>query len=327
MARPGRPKMPRDPSPELAIAFLDMLVAERGAAKNTRDAYERDILDFNKFLKENGSVLEKATTEDIEDYLEELSARNNVKNKGEKTAVRTLARRISALRQFYGFLLSEGARSDDPTSTIESPKQTRTLPKILSEDEVNNLIKVAGAPGGPESTRLVVLLEVLYATGLRVSELVGLPISAIGADNRFLKVEGKGGRERIAPLSEPARKALKSYMDIRKRFLTPGQKEDQNVWLFPSRTSESGHLTRQRFAQLLKELARNAEMPEGKVSPHVLRHAFATHLLKHGADLRSVQKMLGHADIATTQIYTQILEDEKQDAVETNHPLSNSNKA
>jgi len=322
MARPGRPKMPRDPSPELAIAFLDMLVAERGAAKNTHDAYERDILDFNKFLKESNSVLEKATAEDIEDYLEELSERNNIKNKGEKTAVRTLARRISALRQFYGFLLSEGTRADDPTSTIESPKQTRTLPKILSEDEVNNLIKVAGEPGGPESTRLVALLEILYATGLRVSELVGLPVSAIGADNRFLKVEGKGGRERMAPLSEPARKSLKSYMDIRKRFLTPGQKEDENPWLFPSRTSESGHLTRQRFAQLLKELARNAEMPEGKVSPHVLRHAFATHLLSHGADLRSVQKMLGHADIATTQIYTQILEDQKQDTVEENHPLA-----
>ena len=322
MARPGRPKMPRDPSPECLVAFLDMLVAERGAAKNTRDAYERDILDFNKSLKAKDKTLEVATTDDIKDYLEELAERNNVKNKGETTAVRTLARRISALRQFYGFLLTEGKRTDDPTSTIESPKQTRTLPKVLTEDEVNTLIKVAGEPGGPEAIRLVALLEILYATGLRVSELVGLPISAIGQDARFLKVKGKGGRERMAPMSEPARKALKSYTDIRKRFLSPGQKIDENPWLFPSRTSESGHLTRQRFAQLLKELARNAEMPEGKVSPHVLRHAFATHLLKHGADLRSVQKMLGHADIATTQIYTQILEDEKQDAVEENHPLS-----
>lgn len=322
MARPGRPKMPRDPSPELLVAFLDMLVAERGAAKNTRDAYERDILDFNKFIKESGTVLETATTEDIQDYLEELAERNNVKNKGEKTAVRTLARRISALRQFYGFLLTEDKRTDDPTSTIESPKQTRTLPKVLTEDEVNTLIKVAGEPGGPESTRLVALLEILYATGLRVSELVGLPIASIGQDSRFLKVKGKGGRERMAPMSEPARNALKEYLNIRKRFLSPGQKVDENPWLFPSRTSESGHLTRQRFAQLLKELARNADMPEGKVSPHVLRHAFATHLLKHGADLRSVQKMLGHADIATTQIYTQILENDKQDAVEENHPLS-----
>lgn len=299
-----------------------MLVAERGAAKNTRDAYERDILDFNKFIKEDDTALENATAEDIESYLEELAERNHVKNTGPKTAVRTIARRISALRQFYGFLLSEGKRTDDPTSSIESPKQTRTLPKVLTEDEVSTLIKVAGEPGGPEAIRLVALLEILYATGLRVSELVGLPTAAIGQDSRFLKVKGKGGRERIAPMSDPARKALKQYMDVRKRFLSPGQKEDENAWLFPSRTSSSGHLTRQRFAQLLKELARNADMPEGKVSPHVLRHAFATHLLKHGADLRSVQKMLGHADIATTQIYTQILENQKTDTVEENHPLS-----
>tara|TARA_B100000686_G_C16782580_1_gene972963 strand:- start:167 stop:1144 length:978 start_codon:yes stop_codon:yes gene_type:complete len=322
MARPGRPKMKRDPSPELVVAFLDMLVAERGAAKNTRDAYERDILDFNKYLKEDETKLEDATTEDIEGYLEELAERNHAKNTGPKTAVRTIARRISALRQFYGFLLSEGKREDDPTSSIESPKQTRTLPKVLTEDEVSTLIKVAGEPGGPEAVRLVALLEILYATGLRVSELVGLPTSAIGQDSRFLKVKGKGGRERIAPMSDPARKALKQYMDVRKRFLAPGEKEEENAWMFPSRTSQSGHLTRQRFAQLLKELARNADMPEGKVSPHVLRHAFATHLLKHGADLRSVQKMLGHADIATTQIYTQILENQKTDTVEENHPLS-----
>jgi len=322
MARPGRPKMQRDPSPEVLISFLDMLVAERGAAKNTRDAYERDILDFNKSLKARNSTLEQGTTSDIEIYLGELSERNNVKNKGDKTAVRTIARRISALRQFYGFLLTEGKRSDDPTSTIESPKQTRTLPKTLTEDEVNTLIKVAGEPGGPEAIRLVALLEILYATGLRVSELVGLSMASIGQDQRFVKIKGKGGRERMAPLSEPARKSMKAYTDIRKRFLSPGQKIDENPWVFPSRTSQSGHLTRQRFAQLLKELARNAEMTEGKVSPHVLRHAFATHLLKHGADLRSVQKMLGHADIATTQIYTQILDDEKEDAVEDNHPLA-----
>jgi integrase/recombinase XerD len=251
-----------------------------------------------------------------------LSGRENAKSKGGgKTAVRTIARRISALRQFYGFLVSEGKRTDDPTSNIESPKQTRTLPKILSEEEVTVLINTAQKQGGPESVRLVALLEILYATGLRVSELVGLSLSAIGAESRFLTVEGKGGRERMAPLSEPAQRAMKGYMDIRHKFVTPERGDNQNKWLFPSRTSESGHLTRQRFAQLLKELSRNANIDPDSVSPHVLRHAFATHLLKHGADLRSVQKMLGHADIATTQIYTQVVGEQAKEATER-HPLA-----
>jgi integrase/recombinase XerD len=255
-------------------------------------------------------------------YLNELGARENAKSKGGgKTAVRTIARRISALRQFYGFLVSEGKRSDDPTSTIESPKQTRTLPKILSEEEVTVLITTAQKQGGPESVRLVALLEILYATGLRVSELVGLPLTSIGPESRYLTVEGKGGRERMAPLSDPAQKAMKGYMDIRQKFLMPDRTDSQSKWLFPSRTSESGHLTRQRFAQLLKELSRNAGIDPERVSPHVLRHAFATHLLKHGADLRSVQKMLGHADIATTQIYTQVVGDQAKAATEK-HPMA-----
>lgn len=322
MARPGRPRMPKAPLPGTVDAFLDMLIAERGAALNTRHAYERDLADVCAFLKKQNKDINTATTADLKAYLSELGERENVKSKGGgKTAVRTIARRISALRQFYGFLLSEGKRSDDPTSNIESPKQTRTLPKILSEDEVTLLINTAQKQGGPESVRLVALLEILYATGLRVSELVGLPISAIGAENRFLTVEGKGGRERMAPLSEPAQKAMRAYMDIRNKFLMPDRAESQGKWLFPSRTSESGHLTRQRFAQLLKELARNANMDPERVSPHVLRHAFATHLLKHGADLRSVQKMLGHADIATTQIYTQVVGEQSKAATEK-HPLS-----
>lgn len=322
MARPGRPRMPKAPLPGTVDAFLDMLIAERGAALNTRHAYERDLADVCAFLKKQSKDINSATTADLKAYLGELGERENVKSKGGgKTAVRTIARRISALRQFYGFLLSEGKRSDDPTSNIESPKQTRTLPKILSEDEVTVLITTAQKQGGPESIRLVALLEILYATGLRVSELVGLPISAIGAESRFLTVEGKGGRERMAPLSEPAQKAMKNYMDIRNKFLMPDRADSQGKWLFPSRTSESGHLTRQRFAQLLKELARNANMDPERVSPHVLRHAFATHLLKHGADLRSVQKMLGHADIATTQIYTQVVGDQAKAATER-HPLS-----
>jgi integrase/recombinase XerD len=322
MARPGRPRMPKAPLPGTVDAFLDMLIAERGAALNTRHAYERDLADVCAFLKKQTKDINTANTNDLKAYLNELSGRENAKSKGGgKTAVRTIARRISALRQFYGFLVSEGKRSDDPTSNIESPKQTRTLPKILSEDEVTVLINTAQKQGGPESIRLVALLEILYATGLRVSELVGLPLSAIGAESRFLTVEGKGGRERMAPLSEPAQKAMKGYMDIRHKFVTPERGDNQNKWLFPSRTSESGHLTRQRFAQLLKELSRNANIDPDRVSPHVLRHAFATHLLKHGADLRSVQKMLGHADIATTQIYTQVVGEQAKEATER-HPLN-----
>jgi integrase/recombinase XerD len=314
--------MPKAPLPGTVEAFLDMLIAERGAALNTRHAYERDLADVCTFLKKQGKEIDGASTTDLKEYLAELGSRENAKSKGGgKTAVRTIARRISALRQFYGFLVSEGKRSDDPTSTIESPKQTRTLPKVLSEDEVTVLIKTAEKQGGPESVRLVALLEILYATGLRVSELVGLPLTAIGPESRYLTVEGKGGRERMAPLSDHAQKAMKAYIDVRQKFLMPDRADSQSKWLFPSRTSESGHLTRQRFAQLLKELSRNAGIDPERVSPHVLRHAFATHLLKHGADLRSVQKMLGHADIATTQIYTQVVGDQVKAAADK-HPLA-----
>ncbi len=322
MARPGRPRMPKAPLPATVEAFLDMLIAERGAALNTRHAYERDLADVCAFLKKQSKDINTSATNDLKAYLGELGDRENAKSKGGgKTAVRTIARRISAMRQFFGFLVSEGKRSDDPTSTIESPKQTRTLPKVLSEDEVSTLITTAQKQGGPESVRLVALLEILYATGLRVSELVGLPMAAITEDAQFLTVDGKGGRERMVPLSEPAQKAMRGYMDVRAKFLMADRNEAQSKWLFPSRTSESGHLTRQRFAQLLKELARNANIDAERVSPHVLRHAFATHLLKHGADLRSVQKMLGHADIATTQIYTQVVGDQVKAAADK-HPLA-----
>ena len=220
-------------------------------------------------------------------------------------------------------MISEGKRADDPTTGIESPKQTRTLPKTLTEKEVETLITVAGEPGTPESARLVCLLEMIYSTGLRVSELVGLPMAAIAENQEYVMVAGKAGRERMVPLSDPAKKAVQSYLDGRKKFV--GDKEQAvrtGKWLFPSRTSTSGHLTRQRFAQLLKDLSARADMPDGKVSPHILRHAFATHLLNNGADLRAVQKMLGHADIATTQIYTHVMDEKAKEAVEKNHPLS-----
>ncbi len=325
MARPGRPALPKPDLHPLVDSFLDMLTTERGAALNTRHAYWRDLADVSLYLRtKRNSDVNKATTEDLKAYLKDLSDKIHIKgsHKG-KIAVRTVARRLSALRQFYRFTVSENVRKDDPTSTIESPKQGRTLPKTLTEAEVSNLIKTAAGSGGPESIRLVCLLEMLYATGLRVSELVGLPMAALGQGYQFLMVSGKAGRERMVPLSDPAQKAIKKYLDVRKQFIgTDEQRMRQDKWVFPSRTSDSGHLTRQRFAQLLKDLARDAGLAEGKVSPHILRHAFATHLLANGADLRSVQKMLGHADIATTQIYTHLMGDKLKKTVKEKHPLS-----
>lgn len=324
MARPGRPKMPKPDLHPSVESFLDMLTAERGAAMNTRQAYWRDLADVSMYLrKERNSDVNKATTEDLKAYLEDLANKTHVKGDNKsQIAVRTVARRLSAMRQFYRYLVSENIRQDDPSSTIESPKQGRTLPKTLSEEEVSQLIKTAGQGGGGDSIRLVCLLEMLYATGLRVSELVGLPMAAVSENTEFLMVEGKGGRERMIPLSEPAQKAVKNYLAIRQQFIGTENQAAQEKSFYPSKTSESGHLTRQRFAQLLKDLARDAQVEEGRVSPHILRHAFATHLLKRGADLRSVQKMLGHADIATTQIYTHIVGDSLKDTVEEKHPIA-----
>ncbi|MCB1591988.1 MAG: site-specific tyrosine recombinase XerD [Alphaproteobacteria bacterium] len=322
MARPGRPAMPKPDLHPQVDAFLDMLTTERGAARNTRQAYWRDLADVSQFLKNSKKHdIVHATTDDLKSYLADLSEKTHGAGKN-KIAVRTIARRLSALRQFYRFLVSESLRQDDPTSTIESPKQGRSLPKTLSEEEVNALIKTAAAPGNAESVRLVCLLEMLYATGLRVSELVGLPMSAIGEEQQFLMVQGKAGRERMVPLTETAQKALSRYLEVRTQFAGSEAPENaKSKWVFPSKTSQSGHLTRQRFAQLLKDLAKDASIDEDRVSPHVLRHAFATHLLSHGADLRSVQKMLGHADIATTQIYTHILGESVKKTVEEKHPL------
>ncbi len=324
MARPGRPKLPKPTLHGSIDAFLDMLTSERGAAMNTRHAYWRDLADVSLYLKsDRKSDVDVATNADIKAYLDHLSNKTHVKGKNKsQIAVRTVARRLSALRQFYRYLVSENMRKDDPTSTIESPKQGRTLPKTLSESEVSILIKTAMAQGGADSIRLVCLLEMLYATGLRVSELVGLPLSSIGEEAQFLMVDGKGGRERMVPLSDPAQKAMKEYTAIRPQFIGNENRAEQEKWMFPSRTSESGHLTRQRFAQLLKDLARAADLDEERVSPHILRHAFATHLLSRGADLRSVQKMLGHADIATTQIYTHIVGAGLKKTVEEKHPLA-----
>lgn len=325
MARPGRPAKPKAPLNRHVEAFLNMLTSEKGAALNTRHAYERDLVDVDGFLKPKDVAMEYASTDDIKEYLDALAKKKH--SKGDNTsqiAVRTVARRLSALRQFYRFLVSEDVRKDDPTTTIKSPKQSRTLPKTLSEEEVNRLIETAASNGGPNSVRLVCLLEMLYSTGLRVSELVGLPRTAVNEDSQFLIVEGKGGRERMVPLSDPAQEAIKDYTRVHGHFIGMDDDGTQAQWLFPSKTSVIGHLTRQRFAQLLKELAKAAKVDADRVSPHILRHAFATHLLKNGADLRSVQKMLGHADIATTQMYTHILGKDVKKKVEDKHPITKS---
>jgi integrase/recombinase XerD len=280
MARPGRPPKEKPDLHPMVDSFLDMLTTERGAAHNTRQAYWRDLADFSLYLKgESKTEIVDASTDDIKAYLSSLSQKIHVKgDNSSQIATRTVARRLSALRQFYRFLVSESIRKDDPTTTIKSPKQKRTLPKTLSEAEVNKLIKTAGEGGGSDSKRLVCLLEMLYATGLRVSELVGLPMSALGEDNQFIMVAGKGGRERMVPMSDAAQDALKIYQDCRETFISPDDTGNQAQWLFPSKTSQNGHLTRQRFAQLLKDLAQKAKIESGRVSPHILRHAFATHL-------------------------------------------------
>ncbi len=309
------------PRPALAIritprieAFLEMLVAERGAARNTIDSYRRDLADVESFLAKRDRGIEAATTDDLRDYLAALNA-------GGATAS-TAARRLSALRQFFRFLYSEGVRGDDPTTTIESPRRGRPLPKLLSEHEVSQLLERARGKRGPEGLRLTALLETLYATGMRVSELVSLPLSAVARDPRYILVRGKGGKERLVPLSEPAREALNGYKSVRGQFCRNGV---ESPYLFPSRGG-SGYLTRHRFAQLLKQLSIEAGIAPSKVSPHVLRHAFATHLLNRGADLRSVQQMLGHADIATTQIYTHVLDERLKSLVETHHPLARARR-
>jgi integrase/recombinase XerD len=296
-------------------AFLEMLAAERGAARLTLTAYRNDLADLSAFLATRGTALEEADAAAVHDYLGAAGTR--------RLAPRTLARHLSAMRQFYRFLVSDGARSDDPTAGLDTPRLGRPLPKILGEAEVGRLIDAAAGWPGAEGVRLRCLLELLYATGLRVSELISLPLAAAQRDPQFLLVRGKGGKERVVPLSAPARQALAAYLDCRARFLPQRHQPDAKTarWLFPSRGAE-GHLTRQRCGQLLKELALTAGLDPSLLSPHVLRHAFASHLLDHGADLRSVQQMLGHADIATTQIYTHVQSERLRRLVETAHPLA-----
>jgi integrase/recombinase XerD len=307
-------------SPSLASirveAFLEMLAAERGAARNTLSSYRRDLADFARHASAKGVSVETAQPETLRDYFSDLAESG--------LSPRTAARRLSALRQFFRFLCAEGIRADDPSTGIDSPRLGRPLPKYLHENEVAALLAAAAARTDAEGVRLSALLEVLYASGLRVSELVGLPVAAVSRDGRMLVVCGKGGKERMVPLTEPSIRAIARYQAVRARFL-PTARSTTSRWMFPSR-SMLGHLTRTRFAQMLKALSIEAGIDPARVSPHVLRHSFASHLLAHGADLRSLQQMLGHSDIATTQIYTHVLDDRLKSLVNRSHPLGRSRR-
>lgn len=297
--------------PPLLESFLEMLFVERGASKNTLEAYKRDLLKFHHFLKSERISLEAAHGDHIRGYLLLLY--------DTQISARSAARHLSAIRQFYRFLLLEEKRIDDPSSKISTPKQQKKLPSILSQEDVEKLLDTAQRGNTPEEIRMHTLLEILYATGLRVSELVGLTHAAFQQGHDVLIVRGKGEKERMVPLSTPAIESLERYMPFRPYFL--GTKKTASPWLFPS-SSKEGHLTRQRFGQLLKELAINAGADHKHISPHVVRHAFATHLLANGADLVSVQKLLGHTDISTTQIYTHVLQERLHEVMHNSHPLS-----
>jgi integrase/recombinase XerD len=303
---------------QLVGQFLEALAAERGAADNTLQAYRRDLDDFLAFLSANGLAAEAVGSADVSAYMRSLFEGG--------LAPASRSRRLSAIRQLYKYLAGEGLVAENPTYGILGPKKARALPKTLSVAEVDRLIEAARARIEPakgrdkvRALRLYALIEMLYATGMRVSELVTLPRSVLAGDGRVLTIKGKGGRERLVPLNQAARKALEGYLGV--GFEDGVAPMVKTKWLFASRGAE-GHFTRQRLAQELKELATEAGIDPERVSPHVLRHAFASHLLDRGADLRSVQQLLGHADISTTQIYTHVLEERLKKLVFEHHPLA-----
>ncbi len=307
-----------DPMAELIYPwidnFLNMMRSTRNASPNTLSAYRGDLTEFARFAGRRQTTPERANADQVRAYLRALDEKG--------LAASTAARRLSALKRFYRFVVDMGFRDDDPTSSMDGPKLGQRLPKYLSEAEVDGLLEAAKRRPGADGKRLTALLEVLYATGLRVSELVTLPLSSFLRESPVLIVNGKGDKERMVPLGEPAQDAVQDYLHIRDSFLPKGRaKARSNRYLFASRARE-GHLTRHRFGQMLKELAVEAGIDRKRVSPHVLRHSFASHLLANGADLRALQQMLGHADISTTQIYTHVMEERLRALVETSHPLA-----
>jgi integrase/recombinase XerD len=311
----------RDPSALQVESFLEMMSAERGAATNTLQSYERDLEDARSFLNERSVRLTEATPDDLRAYLGHLAKQG--------FAASSQARRLSALRQFFKFLYGEGLRGDDPTGILDAPKKGRSLPKTLSVDDVTRLIgraeTEAAEPGGNHliKRRMHLLVELLYATGMRVSELVSLPASVLAQTGRFLVVKGKGNKERLVPLSRAAVSALETYGEALAAEI--GDDPATGNFLFPAQSKE-GFLARQVFARDLKALAGRAGIRASTLSPHVLRHAFASHLLQNGADLRAVQELLGHSDISTTQIYTHVLEERLHQLVQTHHPLAKQAK-
>jgi integrase/recombinase XerD len=309
--------------PKLINLFLDMIAAEQGAGDNTLDAYRRDLNDFSEFLGRAGQNFTGTNTQTLRDYLADLDTR------GFKSS--SVARRLSAMRHLFRFLLNERIRSDDPAAILSGPKRGRGLPKVLSISDVDRMLtrakeltqaNEASASQQLRALRLHCLLEVLYATGLRVSELVALPLSAARRDARMIVVRGKGNKERLVPLNDASRQAMADYLAaIEAQKPEKKKNAPASKWLFPS-FGESGHLTRQHFARDLKELAAASGLAPRLVSPHVLRHAFASHLLHNGADLRIVQTLLGHTDISTTQIYTHVVEERLKSLVRDLHPLA-----
>ncbi|MGE0154442.1 MAG: site-specific tyrosine recombinase XerD [Reyranellaceae bacterium] len=311
MARRGRRPAHKPERPAAVDTFLEMMTAERGAARNTTESYGRDLDGLHGFLRPRGVELLAASAEDLRAWLQAASRSG--------FAASTAARRLSSLRQFYRFLLAERLRGDDPAAALDMPRRARPLPKILSVAEVDALLEAAARLQGVAGLRARALLETIYATGMRVSELVTLPLAAVERDPQMLIVRGKGDKERLVPLTENAREALGQWRELRGQLKLPTKAQR---FLFPSRGAVEGHLTRQRFAQTLKELALAARLDPARVSPHVLRHAFASHLLAGGADLRAVQVMLGHSDISTTQIYTHVLDERLKSLVSRHHPLA-----
>jgi len=315
-------RQPNSNDDALIELFLDMQAAERGAGSNTLDAYRNDLADLSGHLRAAGRSVKNATTDDLRAFLASVSERG--------FAASSLARRLSAVRQLYRFLYAEGKRGDDPAAVLEGPKRARALPKILSIAEVDGLLGQAREQADNleqppaarlRAARLLCLLEVVYATGLRVSELVALPASAARHDQKMLVVRGKGGKERLVPLNQAAKRAMAEYLALHAEVnKKSAQKEASSKWLFPS-FGEAGHLSRQHFARDLKSLGAACGISGERLSPHVLRHAFASHLLHNGADLRVVQTLLGHADISTTQIYTHVLEERLKSLVRDLHPL------
>ncbi|MET4684649.1 site-specific tyrosine recombinase XerD [Brevundimonas faecalis] len=291
-------------------AFLEMMAVERDASPHTLAAYGRDLADAETWLGDAGGLM-GASQEAVEAWFADLSRRG--------LSASTAARRRASARQFYRFALGEGWRKDDPSRRIDAPRQGRSLPKTLSREEVEALLTAAATHDGAASLRLIALMEMAYASGLRVSELLALKVEAVRRDPAYLIVRGKGGKERLVPLNAAARQAIKAWLDARDAARKPNTPD--SPWLFPSH-GKTGHLTPRRFAQLLDQAAITANIDPARVSPHVLRHAFATHLLEGGADLRVVQTLLGHADISTTQIYTHVATDRLSQVLHSKHPLA-----